>query len=117
MSTVILYLLGIRGLLQCYEIANFKRTDNCESCVINHCLNGGICINGDSDYTCKCPPDYTGKRCESNICDRVGSMDMALGNLDTSQSSSHITLPYQTNEEINPWWKISLGDSHDIGKP
>ena len=36
--------------------------DPCESAP---CLNGGQCVRVDgANFTCKCPPDYTGHRCE-----------------------------------------------------
>lgn len=26
--------------------------------------NGGTCVDGINEYTCKCPPDFSGKFCE-----------------------------------------------------
>ncbi|KAL3857499.1 hypothetical protein ACJMK2_012165 [Sinanodonta woodiana] len=35
---------------------------------VNRCNNGGTCMNiGAGDYTCICPPGFTGKQCEYDI--------------------------------------------------
>jgi EGF-like domain. len=28
------------------------------------CLNGGTCTDAFNDFSCDCPPGYSGKRCE-----------------------------------------------------
>ena len=33
-------------------------------CNPNPCLNNGNCTTGKTDYTCSCPAQYTGQRCE-----------------------------------------------------
>lgn len=31
-------------------------------CSPNPCRNGGICLDGDGDFTCECPSGWTGKQ-------------------------------------------------------
>jgi hypothetical protein len=33
-------------------------------CLSQPCLNGGLCISGDSTYTCQCPAGFDGMTCE-----------------------------------------------------
>ncbi|CAH1777875.1 unnamed protein product, partial [Owenia fusiformis] len=33
------------------------------------CLNGGTCTSQLGSYTCTCLPQFTGKNCETNLCD------------------------------------------------
>ncbi|XP_077066798.1 protein crumbs homolog 1-like isoform X1 [Siphateles boraxobius] len=35
-----------------------------DSCSINPCLNGGVCYSMWDDFTCSCPPNTAGQRCE-----------------------------------------------------
>ncbi|KAM6930912.1 versican a [Xenentodon cancila] len=37
------------------------------SCIENHCLNGGSCYKSGSVSSCRCPPGYTGHRCETDV--------------------------------------------------
>lgn len=52
------------------EVCFTTRTDFCAS---NPCANGGACQNGESGYTCACPPGFSGARCETNINECAGN--------------------------------------------
>lgn len=50
---------------QCFRGFIGKRCDiNVDDCVRHQCLNGATCIDGVYGYSCKCPPLYSGPRCE-----------------------------------------------------
>nr|XP_061794927.1 protein crumbs homolog 1-like [Nerophis lumbriciformis] len=34
------------------------------ACAVNPCLNGGVCYSMWDDFTCNCPPNTAGQRCE-----------------------------------------------------
>lgn len=63
--------------LQFYPIAalveshNLQQLNNVEegcssdnACVVNPCLNGGVCYSMWDDFICNCPPNTAGRRCE-----------------------------------------------------
>ena len=58
MCTYILNILGFTGT-NC-EI-------NIDDCDGNVCQNGGTCVDGINTYTCKCPPNWTGRYCLENV--------------------------------------------------
>ena len=37
--------------------------NECTELSYSVCLNGGFCINLSGNYTCQCPPGFTGHRC------------------------------------------------------
>lgn len=37
-----------------------------DECASNPCLNGGVCIDGASSFTCKCAPGFSGPTCSVN---------------------------------------------------
>uniref|UniRef100_A0A672FWX7 Slit homolog 1 protein n=1 Tax=Salarias fasciatus TaxID=181472 RepID=A0A672FWX7_SALFA len=43
---------------------------NVDDCEDHGCENGATCVDGAGNYTCLCPPDYTGLLCEEeeNVC-------------------------------------------------
>ncbi|XP_055058950.2 protein crumbs homolog 1 [Misgurnus anguillicaudatus] len=51
-----------------YRLENMlKVTRGCtgdDSCSNNPCLNGGVCYSMWDDFTCSCPPNTAGQRCE-----------------------------------------------------
>uniref|UniRef100_A0A803W054 Crumbs cell polarity complex component 2 n=1 Tax=Ficedula albicollis TaxID=59894 RepID=A0A803W054_FICAL len=45
-----------------------KRCDiNVDDCVRHQCLNGATCVDGVYGYSCKCPPQFSGPRCDCQI--------------------------------------------------
>ncbi|CAH1783128.1 unnamed protein product, partial [Owenia fusiformis] len=39
----------------------------CQPCLENPCLNGGVCVQDGTSFTCDCLPGYTGVNCEFDI--------------------------------------------------
>lgn len=35
-----------------------------DECANNQCMNGGKCNDGINSYTCACPKEYGGTKCE-----------------------------------------------------
>lgn len=47
---------------------------NIDDCEDNDCENNSTCVDGINNYTCLCPPEYTGmqkKKCVINRCIRL----------------------------------------------
>ncbi|KAM9790328.1 protein crumbs homolog 1-like [Syngnathus typhle] len=49
-------------LEQLTSVAPGCSSDN--ACMVNPCLNGGVCYSMWDDFTCNCPPNTAGQRCE-----------------------------------------------------
>jgi hypothetical protein len=47
------------------DLIIFAMVLDINECNPSPCLNGGNCVDGVNDYTCKCPAGYTGKDCET----------------------------------------------------
>lgn len=45
----------------------YKCEINIDECEVNHCLNGGICLDGINTFTCQCPIPFKGVRCELTL--------------------------------------------------
>ncbi|XP_078703706.1 uncharacterized protein LOC144928887 [Branchiostoma floridae x Branchiostoma belcheri] len=39
-----------------------------DDCIPGACDNGGTCVDGDSTYSCVCPPGFKGERCQTAPC-------------------------------------------------
>lgn len=50
-----------------------------DHCAPNPCQHGGACTNSWTDYTCQCPPGWTGAQCHTNIDDCAGAPCMNGG--------------------------------------
>ena len=37
-----------------------------DNCVNHRCLNGGSCVDGVNNYTCRCNAGFKGDRCETS---------------------------------------------------
>ncbi|MBN3293379.1 SLIT2 protein, partial [Polypterus senegalus] len=40
---------------------------NIDDCEDNDCENNSTCVDGINNYTCQCPPEYTGELCEEKL--------------------------------------------------
>lgn len=39
-----------------------------DSCIVDRCVHNGTCVDGvGADYSCTCPPQFTGSRCEEGM--------------------------------------------------
>lgn len=38
---------------------------NIDDCEDNDCENNSTCVDGINNYTCLCPPEYTGRKCSA----------------------------------------------------
>ncbi|XP_071805292.1 basement membrane-specific heparan sulfate proteoglycan core protein-like isoform X3 [Asterias amurensis] len=70
-------------------ISDAKENINVEQCIEeqlcsrNQCKNGATCTTMDDEYLCTCPPEYTGRHCETEVgpchvdqpCQNGGSCD------------------------------------------
>ncbi|AWP04407.1 putative protein crumbs -like 1-like [Scophthalmus maximus] len=50
------------NLGELHNVAQGCSSDN--ACAVNPCLNGGVCYSMWDDFTCNCPPNTAGQRCE-----------------------------------------------------
>ena len=39
-----------------------------DECASAPCLHGAACVDGLRDFTCSCPPNTLGRRCENQTC-------------------------------------------------
>lgn len=56
-----------QGGFECMCQAGYTGTtceEDVDECQEGGCENGGTCVDGVNQYTCTCPPDYSGHRCQ-----------------------------------------------------
>ena len=46
-------------------------------CVNHTCLNGGSCVDGENNYTCRCVAGFKGHRCETS---KISGISLILNN-------------------------------------
>ena len=47
------------------------------NCVNHTCLNGGSCVDGVNNYTCRCFAGFKGDRCETS---KISGISLTLNN-------------------------------------
>ncbi|XP_030623800.1 protein crumbs homolog 2a [Chanos chanos] len=52
-----------------------------DDCVDSPCQNGGTCVDGVNHYTCICPPEYSGTRCQWNYPPLKCEVDVQCANM------------------------------------
>ena len=52
----------------------FSPTD-IDECANHMCSNGGSCVDGVNNYSCKCKPGFSGDRCQTGAFFRVFFID------------------------------------------
>lgn len=68
---------------------------NADDCVKHACVNGGVCVDGVGNYTCRCPLQYTGEHCRgpgspAPIC---GCATVCMGAVELAISFLLLLLP------------------------
>ncbi|XP_038055062.1 sushi, von Willebrand factor type A, EGF and pentraxin domain-containing protein 1-like [Patiria miniata] len=78
-----------RGFLGEIQIQTPSLCDMVDECASNPCAAGSTCIDDVHRYICRCPPGFTGQRCQTNIddcgtgpspCDNGGTCVDGVGN-------------------------------------
>ena len=79
------------------HVLNILHADSCDN---NPCTNGGTCSSSDSQFTCTCPPEYTGQvcnvavnPCDSYPCEHGGTCSPGIGLVYTCSCSAGYTGP------------------------
>ncbi|KAM3865556.1 protein crumbs homolog 1-like [Diretmus argenteus] len=100
--------VGSYSLKHLMNVSEGCSSDN--ACTVNPCLNGGVCYSMWDDFTCNCPPNTAGRRCEevkwcelspcptTAVCQPRSQGFECLSNV-TLESDSSI-LSYQGNGKI-----------------
>jgi hypothetical protein len=60
-----------------FDVALFLAPDD-NACDADPCENGGTCVDERGGFTCVCPPQYTGVRCEAPVRDQAYLDSLAL---------------------------------------
>lgn len=57
---------------------------NTDDCVKHTCVNGGVCVDGVGNYTCRCPLQYTGKHHRGKASPSFGDASVCKGSREDS---------------------------------
>ncbi|XP_060709362.1 lactadherin-like isoform X4 [Hemiscyllium ocellatum] len=102
---------------------------NIDDCSSQPCINGGQCVDLDSDFSCYCPSPYVGKSCQHTCASALGMEGGAIDDHQISASSLHLgflglkrwrpELARLNNKgivnawsmatfDLNPWFQVNL---------
>eukprot|EP00795_Rhopilema_esculentum_P011497 gene11497-21714_t len=107
------------------DVSSGYRCTEINECESNPCINGGVCKDYVNRFSCLCPRNYMGSRCQlgnialhrptmqSSSWDGFDSSGRAVnGQTGTDHGAGYCT---HTNEQYQPWWRVDLGTKYSVG--
>ena len=63
-----IYLFCFDHFLNCFLFISGRNCEhNIDECLVNPCLNSGLCVDGINNFTCSCQPGYSGPTCQVRL--------------------------------------------------